>query len=466
VNPYEIQFAVPSGDEPWVNPETGLIVELDSQDIKALEEPQKAAYSRQLLYFQHSSLQSAREVLAKIARIWSPEHGLKTELDAPPAAEPEAEAKAATAVAEGEAASAAAEGEAPASEQKLTETESASALAATQTLASSDLSATLEPTLLMADPPVLYCDYIANVAPLISALFPDPEPVVPEAAAVAVGDGAEVAEAEAAEPVAPAEPLPRDSGVWEVSIEGDESEEAVFNTIMALLPAAKVAPLDKDAVPSTTVHQVYKRPYPRSEPRPIRVYSIERVEPEPPAVVDGEAPTAEEGGAPVYVFPASRSPYRWIIAPNGGTVQMKIVFKSTTEGKFDSTLAFEVLGSQQTFSLFCKGICEVPKINNDSRNVFMRRVKGFPSAPAAPPSKRFAMADNLYSFGPLLVFKKSEWRLGGDSDEAKANLALVQTTNTDIVRITNNGRYRCSVEMGYEDADPEAADLFGTGDPI
>ena len=65
-DPREIPYAVPTGDEPWVNAETGIIMELDSQDIKALEDHQKSAYAKQILYFQHCSLQSAKQVVAKI----------------------------------------------------------------------------------------------------------------------------------------------------------------------------------------------------------------------------------------------------------------------------------------------------------------------------------------------------------------------------------------------------------------
>ena len=435
----EVVYAVPTGDEPWVNQENGQIIELDSQDIKALEDHQKGHYNKQLLYYQHTTLQASKEVLAKITRIWSPELGLKTSLDvaveaAPPAQEPAVESADA--------------GGAAAADVPPTATEEATEEAV--------LRAPEEPSLVLADPPVLYCEYVDSVLPLLATMF---KPPVPEAVAEA---DAEAHQAAAPEEDAPAEEqaatpaAPADCGVFDITIEGEETEEIVFATCMALLPPPKMQPADKDAVPPSCVYQVLRRPYPRSEPKTVKVYSIHRVE---PAVVEAAEGEVEGVAAPTFVAPEPRSPHRWVIAPNGGTVQIRVLFKSQQEGKFDSTLTFEVLGSGQTMALHCTGICEVPKINGDSRNVFMRRVKGMGAAGSAPPTKRFAIAENLYSFGPLLIFKKPEWRQGGDSDADRSNLAMVQT-NTDVVRISNNGRYRCTVELGYEDTDPESLGVF------
>merc|ERR1712196_713878 len=99
---------------------------------------------------------------------------------------------------------------------------------------------------------------------------------------------------------------------------------------------------------------------------------------------------------------------RWVIK-GGETVQMKIKFRAEIEMKYDSVLGFEVMGTAQTFSLYSGGWCEVPKINTDSRNVFMRRVKGFPPA-LPPPNKRFVINKNYYSFGPLLNYKQKDWK--------------------------------------------------------
>jgi hypothetical protein len=101
---------------------------------------------------------------------------------------------------------------------------------------------------------------------------------------------------------------------------------------------------------------------------------------------------------------------RWIIQPFS-TVQMKIRFRSEKEGKSEASLGFEVVGTGQSVTLLCHGNCEVPHITNDPRNIFMRRLKAAPPGlNAPPPQKRFLMAENIYSFGPLQIFKKPEWR--------------------------------------------------------
>jgi hypothetical protein len=56
----QIEVALPEGDEPWVNPETGLVVELDAQDFKNLEESEKSIYTKQLLYQQVQKIQALK----------------------------------------------------------------------------------------------------------------------------------------------------------------------------------------------------------------------------------------------------------------------------------------------------------------------------------------------------------------------------------------------------------------------
>ena len=72
---------LPEGDEPWVDAITGTVLELDSQDLRALEDTQKPLYNAQLRYQQKQQLASTEEILTKIGRIWSAENGLKLELD-------------------------------------------------------------------------------------------------------------------------------------------------------------------------------------------------------------------------------------------------------------------------------------------------------------------------------------------------------------------------------------------------
>ena len=171
---------------------------------------------------------------------------------------------------------------------------------------------------------------------------------------------------------------------------------------------------------------------------------------------------------------------RWVVPPFA-SVQFKVRFRSLNEGRFDSSLAFEVVGTSQTVTLFCQGNCEVPKISTDPRSIFMRRVKSMPLSPQPPPSKRFCTAENCYSFGPLQLFKKAAWRLFAPGSRpstpvvpaasppakaAKKGVApveppapaltpeqelqmykLVLQTNSDVMRLTNDGKFKCTVAL-------------------
>ena len=134
-------------------------------------------------------------------------------------------------------------------------------------------------------------------------------------------------------------------------------------------------------------------------------------------------------------------------------------------------MAFEVMGSKQEYSLFCSGRSELSRVNGDSRSVFMKRVKAI--TPGLPlPIKRFVINDNCYSFGPLLVFKKKEWKENVSTEEKSSlarrittqgateemkNYILVRVTNSDTIRLTNSGSYKCQVAFNWLE---ESAGVF------
>ena len=79
------------------------------------------------------------------------------------------------------------------------------------------------------------------------------------------------------------------------------------------------------------------------------------------------------------------------------------------------------------------------------------------------------MAENIYSFGPLHIFEKAESRLfisdnnttlgpaltGGKSN-AQLQLQLqlqLQQSNSDIMRLTNDGKFKCSITLTFQDSD-------------
>ncbi len=149
----------------------------------------------------------------------------------------------------------------------------------------------------------------------------------------------------------------------DIAIEGYESEDVVYSNIVALLPTPLVPPPDKDLVPPPAIYQVFRKPLMRVVRKPIRNFEI---------VVDSEPSPPTSPGKET----SSKSKYRWVVEPNS-SIELRVKFRATSEGKFESSLEFEVMNTLQKYSLFCRGISELPKINDDTRNVFLRRQKGF-----------------------------------------------------------------------------------------
>ena len=174
-----------------------------------------------------------------------------------------------------------------------------------------------------------------------------------------------------------------------------------------------IAPPDKDAIPEPLDFQVYRKPYGRMNRKHVRHFEILPYIPPPSEPVEGEetaepAPEpevteGEEGGKAVV----EKAPYRWVLEPYG-EVKFIVRFTSQKEGRFESHLTFETVGTGSEFTLHCLGHCEIPSVNGNPQNLFMRRVKG--AVPNAPkPKKRYVQNENYYSFGPLLKFKEADW---------------------------------------------------------
>jgi hydrocephalus-inducing protein len=161
--------------------------------------------------------------------------------------------------------------------------------------------------------------------------------------------------------------------------------------------------------------------------------------------------------------PPAEQKYRWVV-PAHGSVQFRVKFASVAEGKPESAMEFEVVGTHQKFVLPCKGVCEFPSVNTDTRNIFMRRVKNLSANPHVPlPNKRFVIADNFYSFGPLSLFKKPEWKVDptdSSSADEKDRMAQIQSTNMDVLRVTNSGLYRCQVDVGLLTREEDSREVF------
>jgi hypothetical protein len=480
----EAEAAVPQGDEPWIKQDTGAVMELDPLDYKALDLKQKLLYNRQLLHQLVGQLVDDEVVLAKIRRIWSAENGLKLVLD-PPAAV---------------VSTIAAEGSPRVPDSSAPADGPPDADAADGTAAPIVPGSSQEIISRLPDRVVLFNDYsglqstILEVFQSQESAVSVPTPAAPVDAAVMMKEkpssrpgsrpvsgnqGAEIKTSKPSSPPPGAEGTVvnsdkpaaeaeegvvsdvKDRGLFTVSIDAEDAEAAVLTIVMALLPAPKVPPPDKNAVPGPKLFQVIRKPHPRVERRLLKQYSIVAMDAaeiaEASKTGDGETVAVANDAA----LPVPRSGHRWIIPPFGST-KFKVVFHSQTVGKFDMNMRFEVLGSQQQYNLHCGGVCELPNINRDTRNLFMRRQKQI-AAGAPLPQRKFISNDDSYCFGPLLMFKKPEWRNINPetaNEQELINYNLVHQTNVDIIRLSNNGKYKCTVECGFQNTADDVRGVF------
>eukprot|EP01033_Poteriospumella_lacustris_P008315 gene8315-5998_t len=504
--------AIPSGEESWIDQITGEVLELESNDYKALDDKLKPLYLRQSLYAQSLLLQKAEQAVQRIKTSRAKLLGLPIET----ASNASETAAAAATTAEGDAVPPEATGNEDAVAPTTANAEGAPAAAAASAESVADDS----------QPVRTYQWYVDTVLPVLAnirkGVLPQPvvhtdeteqgdleasdRPTSPSAAspseATATAAAAENPEATvpegasesdpaaAAAGAAPESTIPvvEEGGLYEILLAGDEAVDTVLQMALAQLPAPKVSSSEKENVlPDDESYQIYRKPHNRPHRKPIKNFRIvdmadELIKPKPvevaPVVEAPPDPKAKgkppaKGKAPVVeapppvqevveVKPPPPPPTRWIV-PSHGSIEMKIRFTCDKEGSFETTMDFEVVGSGQKFSLVCRCICEYPKVNIDTRNLFMRRLKAFnPNNPY--PIKRFVIADNVYSFGALALFKKPDWKktvLTEDtSAEDKEKHTAIESTHSDIVRITNNGKYKCHVTLGVEYEEGQPADVF------
>lgn len=531
--PMEIPLEIPNGDESWVDQVTGLVIDLEGQDFKALEEDQKVLYYAQMYNQCQSQVVEIEEVLRKILLFWSPESGLRTEHveNEPTSQSVVIDHDEAVSNAESGDASGGASGDSVAAESAGDGSQPPVGSEEGSVAEGSVASKPTTPAVpVVKQKIVLYNEFMDGILPVLktSALASEkllggkPETAAPEATEPAPAEGKSKPTTAKSKPgtavskdavpgtapgtagVAGSAPgtaadtgevtpmgdslsralsidslaVEKDYGLFDIVLDGHEIEAEVFNSIMALLPPPKVGLADKDAVPSSKNYQVFRKPYARIDRKRVNGFVILGMETpvDEPAVA--EDPKAKKGEAPkAAVVPygsaqtvagkieedatyiaATQPQYRWII-PAGGDVQFRVRFKVQHEGKFDANLGFEVMGTKQDFNLFCSGLSEIPKINMDPRNIFMRRVKGYPNM--VLPQRRYVSSEDYFSFGPLLTFKQADWRLIPEKSESEEDekLQLVQTTNADVLRISNNGRYKAQVDMSY--ASPASEDASG-----
>ncbi|DAZ93738.1 TPA: hypothetical protein N0F65_007364 [Lagenidium giganteum] len=257
------------------------------------------------------------------------------------------------------------------------------------------------------------------------------------------------------------------------------------------------------AIPPPIKSQLIRRPTQRFARKPVQRFTIQLYEPpvvpsaapqdsprsehdtEPPAPMTARstvsiASTATTGAAPVApaVTPTPTAPapapapvpvvpstpkLRWVIQPHE-SVKIIVKFTSSDVGVFDSTLGFEIVGVRREFNLFCRGLCSVPTINSDPRNVFMSRVKG--RAEGAFVQKKYVMSKNQFEFGPLIVLpsvtapqtEEDFAQLG--STKPGGGCAFGSVLNMETFRMSNNSKFPLRIDFGLQDAETTTFAVF------
>ena len=236
-----------------------------------------------------------------------------------------------------------------------------------------------------------------------------------------------------------------------IAITAEEDFDAIFSRVLATLPPTFTVKKKTVDLPPSESYQLVKRPTERFARKVSQYFRIENVA-TPAAGNGGDAAPAEgaeaAGSRPASAAAGGAAATRWII-PAQGSVDVLVTFLPEAVGKFDQTLAFEIFMappmSASSSSLFCRGVCAVPSINPDPRNVFMRRTK---SAPPARVCKKFVVSRNMFEFGPLLVGKD---KTGRDADAMR--------TNGDCFRISNDGPFTAKVNFSFLEGRAGAASV-------
>ncbi|KAG7386322.1 hypothetical protein PHYPSEUDO_000450 [Phytophthora pseudosyringae] len=153
--------------------------------------------------------------------------------------------------------------------------------------------------------------------------------------------------------------------------------------------------------------------------------------------------------APSAGSPATRgsSPpaCRWVIAPHS-RVNMLVQFASADVGNFDCSLGFEIAGLRREFTLFGRGICGVPTINSDPRNVFMHRVKSRPEGGFA--QKKFVVSRNQFEFGPLIIANQAV--KPPETERQFIEWQKASPNNVEVFRMSNSSKFPIQLEFGME----------------
>lgn len=224
------------------------------------------------------------------------------------------------------------------------------------------------------------------------------------------------------------------------------------------------------AIPNSAKYQVIRRPTERFPRKPVTRFKILAL-----ASVESASKLSnqqEDAGETDTGAPASRddllqptasnkelslsySTSRWVI-PARSKVDLLVQFSSMDVGIFDCNLGFEIFGLRREFTLFCRGVCTVPSINSDPRNVFMSRVKSRPES--AFVQKKFVLSKNQFEFGPLIVLNGTT--KVPETEQEFAHYAKTSPNNVEVFRMSNTSAFPLRVDFAMEKANDGVFAVF------
>ena len=245
---------------------------------------------------------------------------------------------------------------------------------------------------------------------------------------------------------------------------GKQALEDMVIELMTRLPEPGAVPGEarKLKIPPVMDREIVVRPTVRLERRPVNNFYIltpTLVPEEPPGDGEEEAPAPEDGEEPVAKGPqyTYARKTRWVIEARS-SIELVVKFKASDTGRFESMLAFEVMGGGvvmrgREFSLPCRGTCAYPQMSQNYQSIYYRKMKQ--KAEGQIVSKQFIVNKNMYEFGPLLVGRSKE-------DHKEKYLE-----SKDMFRITNSGLFDMHVDFCFLNdqsgkvfmVEPESLDL-------
>uniref|UniRef100_A0A0G4I9B7 HYDIN/VesB/CFA65-like Ig-like domain-containing protein n=1 Tax=Chromera velia CCMP2878 TaxID=1169474 RepID=A0A0G4I9B7_9ALVE len=164
--------------------------------------------------------------------------------------------------------------------------------------------------------------------------------------------------------------------------------------------------------------QIVQRPPPRKNPAPSPNFALLTMIDKPPS--KPSTPASEQGNKkggkdakkggkgkdkqeeePEEKGPEYSTQSRWVI-PAGGTQKLYIKFLPKAAGVYNTTFTFECVHGVPTEPAIAtvEGVCGIPTLNADPRNVFLRRVRAI--RPGRYASRQWVSSQGHFDFGPLL----------------------------------------------------------------